>query len=96
MPRHFLKLLDLDPKDANRRSARLRRISARKRNAFYERYLGESVEVLFEQEQDGWWDGLTGNYVRVMARSNKKLRNEFARVRLENIRGDTAIGKIND
>ena len=86
----------VDPKDVNRRSARVRRLSARKRHAFYQRYLGRSVEVLFEQEQDGWWDGYTGNYVRVMTRSNKRLRNEFGRVRLETVRGDAAIGKIDD
>ena len=86
----------VDPKTANRRSARIRRISAAKRQAFYERYLGASVEVLFEQQQDGWWEGYTGNYVRVAARSSKRLRNEFGRVRVESIRGDIAIGALND
>lgn len=86
----------VDPKTANRRSARVRRLSAQKRHAFYQRYLGTSVEVLFEQEQDGWWDGYTGNYVRVAARSTKRLRNELGRVRLERIHGDVAIGTSDD
>ncbi len=86
----------VDPKTANRRSARVRRLSAQKRHAFYQRYLGTSVEVLFEQEQDGWWDGYTGNYVRVAARSAKRLRNELGRVRLERIHGDVAIGTSDD
>jgi threonylcarbamoyladenosine tRNA methylthiotransferase MtaB len=84
----------VDPETINRRSARVRRLSARKRHAFYERYLGKSVEVLFEQKQDGWWEGYTGNYVRVAARSSKRMRNEFGRVTLECIRGRTAIGNI--
>ena len=86
----------VDPKTANRRSARVRRLSAQKRHTFYQRYLGTSVEVLFEQEQDGWWDGYTGNYVRVAARSTKRLRNELGRVRLERIHGDVAIGTSDD
>ncbi|HQM51306.1 MAG TPA: tRNA (N(6)-L-threonylcarbamoyladenosine(37)-C(2))-methylthiotransferase MtaB [Candidatus Hydrogenedentes bacterium] len=86
----------VDPKAANWRSAKVRRISARKRRAFYERYLGAAVEVLFEHEQDGWWEGYTGNYIRVAARSAKRMHNEFARVRIEGIRGDLATGTIDE
>lgn len=84
------------PKAINRRGAAIRRLSARKRHAFYERYVGTTVEVLFEQQQDGWWEGYTGNYVRVAARSTKTMRNEFGRVTVESIKGDTATGSIDD
>jgi threonylcarbamoyladenosine tRNA methylthiotransferase MtaB len=86
----------VEPGLANRRSARIRRLSAAKRQAFYERCLGTSIDVLFEQQQDGWWEGYTGNYVRVAARSSQRLRNKFGRVRVDSIRGDRAIGVFND
>lgn len=86
----------IDPKAINHRSAAIRQISARKRHAFYERYVGRTVEVLFEQQQDGWWEGYTGNYVRVAARSTKRMRNEFGQVTVESIKGDTAAGSIDD
>ena len=86
----------VDPKTANRRSAAIRRLSEAKRRGFYERFLGRTVEVLFEQEQDGWWEGYTGNYVRVAARSSNRMRNKFGRVTLEGVRGDIAMGTIHD
>jgi len=82
----------VDAGDKNRRSARLRRISAQKRARFYELHLGRSVEVLFEQQENGYWSGYTGNYVRVAARSPEQLENEIRPVRLEQLCGDVVLG----
>lgn len=86
----------VDPKVMNARSARLRRLSGRKRARFFERFLGTSCEVLFEQEEDGWWAGYTGNYIRVLARSRKELTNEIRSVKLREVRGDCVTGVIHD
>ncbi|MDX9975512.1 MAG: tRNA (N(6)-L-threonylcarbamoyladenosine(37)-C(2))-methylthiotransferase MtaB [FCB group bacterium] len=82
--------------DKNRRSARIRRLAARKRTAFHERYIGRTVEVLFEHEEGGHWTGYTGNYIRVAARSTNRLENEIRTVHLEGCRGDIVLGTLQD
>lgn len=84
----------VSPDVVARRSARLRRLSAEKRNAFYEGFLGGVAEVLFEQKEGGNWSGYTGNYIRVLARSTECIRNVSRPVRLERISGDAVIGTV--
>jgi threonylcarbamoyladenosine tRNA methylthiotransferase MtaB len=82
--------------EKNRRSVRIRKISAKKRRMFFERHLGRTVDVLFEQQDDGYWSGYTGNYIRVAARSPKQLENAVRPVRLERICGDFVLGNLQD
>lgn len=65
----------------------LRELSGRKRRLFYESLLGTTQKVLFEQKKNGWWTGLTDNYVRVGVRSDPPLANELRTVRMEEIQG---------
>jgi threonylcarbamoyladenosine tRNA methylthiotransferase MtaB len=77
------------------RSARLRALSSRKRLEFGRRYLGRSVEVLFEQQEDsGLWTGLTGNYLRVGAVSREPLRNKIREVVVRDVAPELAIGSL--
>lgn len=84
----------VDPQTAGRRSACLRRISAAKRREFHARYLGRTVEVLFECEENGMWSGYTENYIRVAVRSKDKLVNELRHVRLDAQCGDFVVGAL--
>ena len=84
----------VDPKTAASRSARLRRCGARKTRAFHECLVGRTVEVLFEQAEDGWWTGYTGNYARVAVRSRESLRNVLGTVRIDGVVGDVATGEL--
>jgi threonylcarbamoyladenosine tRNA methylthiotransferase MtaB len=59
------------------RSRMLCELSRAKRLAFYQRYSGRTVKVLFETCEDGCWAGLTDNYIRVGVRSNENLTNTF-------------------
>jgi threonylcarbamoyladenosine tRNA methylthiotransferase MtaB len=77
------------------RSRRLRELSARKRFEFQSRYLGRSVEVLFEQQDDnGLWTGLTSNYMRVGVVSREPLRNQIRSVAVEAAGKELAIGSL--
>lgn len=84
----------IDPQIANRRSARLRRISADKRRRFYQRHLGAEMPVLFEHEEKGFWTGYTGNYIRVAVSSEQDLSNEMLRVRLDRVQGEWIRGEL--
>ncbi|AEC02232.1 tRNA (N(6)-L-threonylcarbamoyladenosine(37)-C(2))-methylthiotransferase MtaB [Parasphaerochaeta coccoides] len=46
------------------RAARLRELSACLLKEYSARQEGREAEVILEQKKDGWWNGLTGNYLR--------------------------------
>ncbi|MHB2148958.1 tRNA (N(6)-L-threonylcarbamoyladenosine(37)-C(2))-methylthiotransferase MtaB [Calditrichota bacterium LG25] len=66
----------------------------RKKFAFYRKFLGQTVDVLFEQQINGLWEGFSDNYMRVKARSDRSLKNEIVPVKLIEIDGDKIIGEI--
>ncbi len=61
---------------------------------FIKRFLGGSVEVLWEQQSGGIWSGLTDNYIKVYARSNTDLANKLLPVKLEKIYKDGVWGVV--
>ncbi|RQW08681.1 MiaB/RimO family radical SAM methylthiotransferase, partial [candidate division KSB1 bacterium] len=89
------KLADKVPREEiERRSAELRDLSVRKRQLFFAENIGSVQDVLFEQERNGYWTGLTDSYIRVKVRSEKNLKNEFVPVVLQEIDQSTMIGKL--
>ena len=81
------------------RSQALRRLSSAKRREFASRYLGKSVDVLFEQQdENGLWTGLTSNYLRVGVVSPEPLRNAIESVTIRDVPDETtevAMGSLN-
>jgi hypothetical protein len=49
--------------------------------------------VLWEEETDGLWQGLTADYVRVYA-AGDSLENRIAPARLERLQGDGVFGTL--
>ena len=84
----------VSPDIAARRSAVLRRESAIKRIEFYKRNAGERSDVLFEQEENGYWTGYTGNYIRVAVATDAPLKNELHTAQLAGTMGDLALGHL--
>ena len=82
------------PELKNRRSAIVRRASANAMRRYCERFLGETAEVLFENQREGHWEGYTGNFIRVAARSDDILSNAVREVRLIETRGDIVFGTL--
>lgn len=77
------------------RSRGLREISDHKRMAFHQRFLGRRVSVLFEAaEAEGYWPGLTDNYIRVAVRSPHPLRNTIQSVVLTGMMSGTMLGLL--
>ena len=46
-------------------------------------FIGYTADVLFEQEKDGLFEGLTGNYLRVFVSSKEKLEGKIKRVKIK-------------
>jgi threonylcarbamoyladenosine tRNA methylthiotransferase MtaB len=61
---------------------------------FRQRFTGRTTPVLWEQESNGVWSGLTANYIRVYARSEADLSNQILPVKLGEIRGDGMWGRF--
>ncbi len=70
-------------------------LSRAKRMAFYQRYVGQTVDVLFEAKDDaGRWNGLTGNYMRVGVPAGDDLANRLGHVAIEGAMDGLAVGRI--
>ncbi len=75
-----------------KRSKMLRGLSAKKRNAFYETQLGNTLTVLFEDEnKKGYIQGFTENYVKVKTPWNPELVNTLQKVKLTTIDEDGLV-----
>lgn len=62
--------------------------------AFYEKFLNTTLDVLFEQEQDNYTEGLTSNYIRVYVQ-DKISSGEIRPVRLVKLFKDGVLGELN-
>ncbi|CAL2101792.1 Threonylcarbamoyladenosine tRNA methylthiotransferase MtaB [Tenacibaculum sp. 190130A14a] len=75
-----------------KRSKMLRGLSVKKRRAFYESQLGNTLTVLFESEnKEGYIHGFTENYVKVKAPWNPELVNTLHKVTLTTIDEDGLV-----
>lgn len=75
-----------------KRSKMLRGLSVKKRRAFYESQLGNTLTVLFESEnKEGYIHGFTENYVKVKAPWNPELVNTLHQVTLTKIDEDGLV-----
>ena len=76
------------------RSQSLRELSGHKRERFQQRFLGRELSVLFEQEVDGVWSGLTDNYLRVDVRASGHLKNTVHTVIATGVMSDRVLGLL--
>ena len=76
----------------SKRSKMLRALSVKKRRAFYESQIGNTLTVLFEGEnKKGYINGFTENYVKVKAAWNPALVNTLHEVNLTGIDSDGLV-----
>lgn len=84
----------VSPKVIKKRSELLRNLGNRKRQLFMEKFIGTVQNVLWEDEHDGLWSGLTDNYIRIKALSKNSLANTFRPVYLQHIDQHCLTGQI--
>ena len=91
MPEH---IKDQVKKERNQRILELSRNSRRN---FCEQFLGQTMSVLWEKETSpgsGIYSGLTGNYIRIFAHSEKTLDNEITSVKLVGFHNQEMWGEL--
>ncbi len=79
------------------RSNRLIALAKGKEREFINRFIGNEFNVLFEQElkdRKGFYEGLTHNYIRVIAESPREINGKILKVILKDVDNGHAIGKL--
>lgn len=89
----------VDDRAKKERSLKMLELARACREDFCDRFLDQTVSVLWENETEPGCDvysGLTGNYIRVFARSGKPLSNTITATRLVERRGSEIWGEVVD
>jgi threonylcarbamoyladenosine tRNA methylthiotransferase MtaB len=77
------------------RTARMTGLSRTKRLAYYQRFIGRSLPVLFERPgKDSERTGLTDNYLRVNLTSDEDLANTIRTVEITAALDGLALGHL--
>ena len=84
----------VNPQEKKRRYAELAEMGRRKKEMFYQRFLKQTMDVLFEEEKQGVWSGFTGNYMRVNVQSASDLQNQIKKVKLVRVEKDRILGEL--
>ncbi len=90
--RHFTPKV---PKETiDQRSKMMRTLSLEKRHHYFRQFIGQYVDILFEQQKQGYWTGLTDTYIRVRVPSGQDLSNQIHPVHLQRIEHQTMVGTL--
>jgi threonylcarbamoyladenosine tRNA methylthiotransferase MtaB len=66
------------------RSRKMLALAEESANKFREGFAGEALDVLWEKQTDGGdWTGMTGNYIRVYAKSKDDLSNKKSKIKIQ-------------
>jgi len=82
----------LSPEERRERLERLLDVQRRSSEAYRTARLGDTADVLWEEETNGLWQGLTGDYVRVYAAGDSRLANRIVPTRLVRLQGEGVYG----
>lgn len=75
------------------RAARASAVAERMKNIYIKSFIGENLQVLFEEMQDGMWTGHSENYVRVWCESENDLKNKLCTVKISSTFKDGLMGE---
>lgn len=87
----------ISPQEKERRSQLMLELSDNLERQYFEKYIGREMEVLYEQRlhgKDEYMEGLTKNYLRVIAKGDIELKGCLKITKLEKINGALLEGKI--
>lgn len=87
----------VDPRKKEERSKRLISLSRENTLEFNRKFIGRVMPVLFEQEvrsREGFMEGLTANYIKVLCKGDNKLEGRILNVELKSVEEDYIIGEI--
>ncbi|MBQ3115838.1 MAG: tRNA (N(6)-L-threonylcarbamoyladenosine(37)-C(2))-methylthiotransferase MtaB [Clostridia bacterium] len=87
------KMKDLSADVKKQRLKKLLQLKAECKASFVEKMKGKTLEVLFEQQKDGYFEGYTQNYLRVYLKG-ENLSHKVKKVEIIGAHLDGAIAKL--
>jgi threonylcarbamoyladenosine tRNA methylthiotransferase MtaB len=84
----------IGPKTIKVRCEKMRTLGHQKKQAFYQKFKGKSVEILIESKRDestGFFKGITSNYIPVHIPGSDDLINSMVQVRIEQIEDNNKV-----
>lgn len=84
----------IDGNISEERSKKLIELSNKNQRMYNEKYLGKTLEVLFEEKQNDYWVGHTKNYIIVKTKSDDNLENKIINIKIKEINSEELIGII--
>ena len=85
---------DVPPQVKSERVGWLIALSKGQETDYRARFVGSARRVLWESCKAGKWVGLTDNYIRVTARSDRELANEITWARIVGLNGQSAVAEV--
>ena len=82
------------PQIKEKRSNVLLELSDKNEKEYLQDYIGKKVEVLFEEEKNGYFYGHTDNFIIVKEESTEDISNEIKMVEIQKIEDLNLIGKM--
>ncbi|HET90636.1 MAG TPA: tRNA (N(6)-L-threonylcarbamoyladenosine(37)-C(2))-methylthiotransferase MtaB [Chloroflexi bacterium] len=76
------------------RARAMRSLGADLARCFRRRFVGRDMVVLWEQQREGLWTGLTDNYLRVVTRAEGNLHNHLTLTYLVGARNGVLVGEV--
>lgn len=71
----------VDGKLKEERSQKLIQLSDKNQKEYHDTYLGKEVEILWEEEKKGYYQGHTKNYLLAFIKSDEKLENKITKAK---------------
>ena len=66
-----------------------------KLNLFQTEQLGSINKVLYEKKnKEGYWEGLTSNYLKVLVNSDQNLKNKIINTKVSDLKDESLFGEI--
>ncbi|MDY4129184.1 TRAM domain-containing protein, partial [Peptostreptococcus porci] len=84
-----------DSQTKNFRSGVLLSLCTKNFRHFVEKFKDRELRILVEElDNDGYYEGLTDNYIRIKVKSEHDIRGEFVNIRILDIMDDYCIGEL--
>ena len=71
----------IDGKIKEERSQKLIKLSDENQEKYNKKYIGKEIEVLWEEEKKGFYQGHTKNYILTIIKSQENLENKITKVK---------------
>jgi len=86
----------ISPQIKKERSQTMLKLAAESIKEFNSRFIGRTLEVLFEQPSRGYYTGFSGNYIKIYIRSRVDITNQVLPVKTIELYRDGLLGEVSN